>query len=103
MSDNRYFCRLSPFEEEHLEKLGVDFSKFVHDHFYHDMRNNYLKRLKRLQYEVFLILLGMFSIAIAYTGGNFLLYTVFLSIGSINIGLGAILILWEKNNYAQRK
>ena len=93
--DNQYWVRLNPFEEQYLEENNIKFSDFVHNAFYRDMKKNYFKRLKEAQYKVFMILLGMILVALAYTSINPMVYLGFILMGMVSICTGFFSILWE--------
>ena len=96
--DDRYWVRLNPYEIEHMENNKIKFSDFVHRAFYHDMKKNYFKRLKEAQYKIFMIMLGMIIIALAYTTINPVVYLGFIVLGMVAVCTGFFSILWEIKN-----
>jgi len=94
--------RLNPFEEEYLNKNNIEFSDFMHDSFYYHMKKTHLHRFKRIQYEIFLVLLGMILVALAYTSFNLVLYSSFILVGAFNIVLGSLTLFWEVRNGRKR-
>lgn len=102
-NENRVWFYINPYEEEYLEKNGIEFSRFVHDSFYKSMKKDHYDTFNRLTSKISFILIGCILLALTYIIppviiSNVIAWVIFFGIGIVFITIGFINIFFEVKN-----